>query len=48
MVRNFKQLLENIATHPATTQAALLQAELDSWKGNYEQNDDILVIGFSV
>lgn len=43
---NFKKLLLEIHQCPLLEQKELLAQRLDEWKGNHEQLDDILVIGF--
>ena len=45
--RRFKELLKNIHQENLAQQRELLREELNSWKGNREQIDDILIIGFS-
>lgn len=46
--KKFKGLLETIATLDANEQQLKLEEYLEQWKGDYEQVDDILVIGFRV
>lgn len=47
LAERFKNLLQDIHTHPMSKQAELLEAELYTWMNNEnEQVDDILVIGF--
>lgn len=41
----FKRLLQKISPEPAEVQATLLGDELEGWKGNAEQVDDILILG---
>lgn len=48
MGKRFKQLLYRLSSLSAEAQAQALGAELDSWRGSYEQVDDILVLGFRV
>ncbi|MCS7074612.1 MAG: serine/threonine protein kinase, partial [Bacteroidia bacterium] len=48
MVKQFRNFLQEISKYPSTQQAMLVHAELSNWKGDFEQNDDVLVIGFSV
>lgn len=42
----FKKLLQRISPQQAQVQAELLEAELDAWKKDTEQVDDILILGF--
>jgi serine phosphatase RsbU (regulator of sigma subunit) len=45
----FYKLLENISAHKPVYQKLLLEQELEKWKGsNYEQIDDILLLGFRI
>ena len=44
----FKQLLTGIWQQDMEYQLYFLEDELDSWRGNYEQVDDILVIGIRI
>ena len=45
----FFKLLENVSPHQLAYQKSLLESELDRWKNNnYEQIDDILVLGFRI
>lgn len=48
MGKRFKQLLYRLSSLSAQAQAEALGAELDSWRGDYVQVDDILVLGFRV
>ena len=48
MYRKLKELLLAHATLPMQEQSALLDRTFYSWKGNLEQVDDVLVIGFRV
>lgn len=41
----FKELLMNIQDKSMEEQSTLLNATIEAWRGNYEQVDDILVIG---
>jgi len=42
----FKKLLQKISAEKAEVQAELLEAELEAWKRDTEQVDDILILGF--
>ncbi len=42
---NFKKFLLNISNFPIDEQYKLIQAEYNQWKGNYEQIDDVCVMG---
>jgi serine phosphatase RsbU (regulator of sigma subunit) len=42
----FKRLLMKIHEEPIEEQKEILESELDDWKGDYSQVDDIIVIGF--
>jgi serine phosphatase RsbU (regulator of sigma subunit) len=44
--RRFRHILLNIHTLPLQEQRSLLDQTLDNWRGNIEQVDDVLVIGF--
>lgn len=44
--RRFRHLLLTIHQYPMNEQHNLLQERVNRWKGDYEQVDDILVIGF--
>ena len=46
--RRLLELLESIASHPASQQRLLIEAELARWMGNARQTDDILIIGLRV
>lgn len=46
MTKNFQKLLVDIHEKPMSAQKTLLEEELQKWKGDYPQIDDILVIGF--
>lgn len=45
MARNFRTLLHKIHKMPLNEQAVELAVELDEWKGERDQMDDIIVIG---
>ncbi len=44
----FKRRLQNIQSHSMVEQKAMLFQELDSWTGENEQVDDVLVIGIEL
>ena len=48
MTDKFKTLLMDIHSLPIVEQVKVLEETYQSWKGNYPQIDDILVIGFKV
>lgn len=48
MVRQFKQLLENINQKPMNEQHNILNNTFGDWKGDNEQIDDVLVIGMRI
>ena len=48
MTKRFRELLLKISRHKMETQEGLLQEEFDAWRGECEQVDDILVLGFSL
>lgn len=48
MFRNFKKMLSEISLLSPKEQIKELDKSLQSWQGNYERIDDILVIGFKV
>ncbi|MGZ6519541.1 MAG: hypothetical protein ACXVED_18280, partial [Bacteroidia bacterium] len=48
MSRHFKKYLSEIHTKPFAEQHALLMQYHKDWKGELDQVDDILVIGFSL
>lgn len=48
MSKRFKDMLVNIHQQGMESQKATLQKDLKIWKGNLEQTDDILVIGFKL
>lgn len=45
MTKRFKNLLLSIQEHPLEEQKNILRYELEQWRGDYKQMDDILVIG---
>ena len=48
MIKNFKNLLHEIQDLPMIEQNKIIKDEFYSWKGDFEQVDDILVIGAKV
>lgn len=48
MLRNFKNLLVNIAHLPIDKQMTLLEERFESWRGNHEQVDDVCVMGLRI
>lgn len=45
MVKRFHEYLCSIQEYPMQTQGDLLSTNIEEWRGNYEQVDDILVVG---
>ena len=48
MNRPFRELLLEIATLPMEKQKNILHQRMEDWRGEHEQIDDILVIGFRI
>ena len=48
MYRQFRNVLAEIANLSIDEQKNILHSSLEKWKGNHEQVDDILVIGFKI
>jgi serine phosphatase RsbU (regulator of sigma subunit) len=48
MRKNFNELLAKISVHPMSEQGRKLGELMNEWRGNYEQVDDICVVGFRV
>jgi hypothetical protein len=48
MVGNFQKLVISIHEKPVKEQKKILTEAFNNWKGNVEQVDDVLVIGFRV
>ena len=48
MVKNLKQLLAAIHKQPFISQKKYLEKTLTEWKGDLEQIDDVLIIGFKI
>ncbi|HOO99951.1 MAG TPA: SpoIIE family protein phosphatase, partial [Bacteroidales bacterium] len=45
-IARLKKLIDDITAHPMEKQKEQVLAYLDEWTGDYEQVDDILMIGF--
>ena len=48
MARNFKRLLQELNSKPGSDQYSILKETLESWSGDNERVDDILVIGIQL
>lgn len=48
MYRPFQDLLVSIASHPIEKQHEILKKTFIDWQGDYEQVDDVLVMGFKI
>ncbi|MCQ2252433.1 MAG: SpoIIE family protein phosphatase, partial [Bacteroidales bacterium] len=48
MLGKFRRMLSNVAMFPMKDQELMLDAELKDWRGDTEQTDDILIIGFKL
>jgi len=48
MVSRFRNMLLQIHTKPVDEQQSLVEKQLNKWKGNLEQIDDIVVIGIRI
>jgi serine phosphatase RsbU (regulator of sigma subunit) len=48
LIKNFREFLRSISDKPLTEQKELVEQEFESWKGDYRQIDDVLVIGFRI
>ncbi len=48
LIKNLKELLLSIHHEPMEKQKILLESTLENWKKNYDQVDDISVIGFKI
>ncbi len=46
--RRFKELLKSVASKPMKEQYRLLEEYFYKWKGNFDQLDDVLVIGIKI
>ncbi|HLC82525.1 MAG TPA: SpoIIE family protein phosphatase, partial [Bacteroidia bacterium] len=47
-VKNVKQLLHQISAHPIQEQHGYLNDYFESWRGNLEQIDDVLMVGIRI
>ncbi len=48
MYRQFRELLVSIKDEPMSKQKEMLDQEIETWKGSFEQVDDILIIGVRI
>jgi serine phosphatase RsbU (regulator of sigma subunit)/streptogramin lyase len=48
MKKNFKNLLQHVSHKPIDEQFKIVSDSFIEWKGNFEQVDDVLVIGFKL
>ena len=48
MAKNFQDLLIKIAQDKMATQKKVLLHTLDQWRGNYDQTDDVMIIGIRI
>jgi serine phosphatase RsbU (regulator of sigma subunit) len=48
MSKQLKELLVSIADKPMTEQGEILNTTFESWKGKYEQIDDVTILGIRV
>jgi serine phosphatase RsbU (regulator of sigma subunit)/Tfp pilus assembly protein PilF len=48
MTRRFKELIFGLYKMPMAHQLQIIDEEITNWKGNHEQTDDMLVIGFKI
>ncbi len=48
MTKRFKNLLVEVMNEPMDKQKEILDEQVESWRGNLEQVDDILVIGIKI
>jgi len=45
MVKQFRELICDVQSHPMEKQASILEDRLEAWRGSTRQTDDILVMG---
>jgi serine phosphatase RsbU (regulator of sigma subunit) len=48
LAKNFRKLLTEIYNKPLAQQKMILDETIENWRGNYEQIDDILVMGIKL
>ncbi|TND08186.1 MAG: protein serine/threonine phosphatase [Bacteroidetes bacterium] len=48
LTRRLVELLENARNLPLAGQHKKIEKEMDAWRGDYQQTDDMLMIGFTV
>jgi serine phosphatase RsbU (regulator of sigma subunit) len=48
MYNQFRELLGKISSEPMPVQEKILKETLANWRGEFEQIDDVLVIGFKI
>ena len=48
MSKNFKELLLQTSQHSLDEQKEALDTTIENWKNNYDQNDDMIIIGFEI
>ena len=48
MIKKFKELLLEIQNVPMRAQKLIFENTFNNWKGDIEQFDDILVMGFQI
>jgi len=46
--KSFKKMLLNLKGMPLSDQKDFLESEFDKWMGDFEQLDDVCVIGFEI
>jgi hypothetical protein len=45
MYKQFKEILVANVDKPMTVQREILEIAFENWKGNYEQIDDVTILG---
>jgi hypothetical protein len=48
MTRNLKKKIVEISDNPMSEQGNILSIELENWKGDNEQIDDITMLGLKI
>jgi len=48
MTKNFQELLIRIAQDKMIAQKKILLHTLDKWRGNYDQTDDVMILGIRI